>query len=59
MEGWIIGAGVIFALYIALRLALRHYFSPDTPGREERCFASQPAVRRPRNKSRVFCVFPH
>lgn len=30
MEGWIIGAAIIVALFIALRLALRHYFPPDT-----------------------------
>jgi hypothetical protein len=28
--GLLIGAVVILALYVALRLALRHYFPPDT-----------------------------
>ena len=30
MESLIIGAAIIVALYIALRLALRFYFPPDT-----------------------------
>jgi hypothetical protein len=30
MESLLIGAAIAFALYIALRLALRHYFPPDT-----------------------------
>ena len=38
MEGWIIGAGVMFALYIALRVALRHYLPPDTPSGSSQWF---------------------
>lgn len=30
MDGWIIGAAIVVALYIALRLVLRHYFPPGT-----------------------------
>jgi hypothetical protein len=30
MERWIIGLASVVALYIAARLALRHYFPPDS-----------------------------
>jgi hypothetical protein len=30
MDGWIIGVAIVVALFIALRLVLRHYFPPDT-----------------------------
>jgi hypothetical protein len=31
IDGWIIGAAIVVALYVAVRLVLRHYFPPDTP----------------------------
>jgi hypothetical protein len=30
MESLIIGVGIVAALYVAVRLVLRHYFPPDT-----------------------------
>jgi hypothetical protein len=30
MDRWIIGVAIVIALYIAVRLVLRHYFPPDT-----------------------------
>jgi hypothetical protein len=30
MENLIIGVAIVVALYVAVRLVLRHYFPPDT-----------------------------
>jgi hypothetical protein len=30
MENLIIGVAIVVALYVAMRLVLRHYFPPDT-----------------------------
>jgi hypothetical protein len=30
MESWIIGVAIVVALYVAVRLVLRHYFPLDT-----------------------------
>jgi hypothetical protein len=29
MDGWIVGVAIVVALYVAVRLVLRYYFSPD------------------------------